>query len=748
MKPARENLQLAYAKKLPEADIVNVVDFFCGCGGMSWGFANTRQSHIKFNVLAGIDIDENSLKTYAANISASAIAQDVREIAQKPLLLKKLVPELGLAKQQPLVFIGCAPCQGFSAHRKKDERDDPRNDLMVAFAKICVAYKPDVIVMENVPEILKGKYSGYFDEAAKLLTKAGFKLSAAILDLSQFGVPQRRKRAVIIGSRTKKIDLPLPILAPENAVTVRQAIGHLEPISAGEASPFDEAHKAPAHTAEIIRRIKNTPPDGGDRRSLSKKDQLACHKSIDKSSTPGFTDVYGRLRWDRPSVTITAKSSTPSCGRFLHPEQHRNISVREAAILQGFPQSFNFEGPFVHQYRQIGEAVPPLFSRFLAYTILNHFKDFDRTLTIDFTPASTKPELPVIVDCFAGAGGLSLGFQSAGFNTAFAFDKDADSMETYKYNLKHKCAVADVTDPNTVKLISQNVRDSPFILVGGPPCQGFSQQRRGESIDARNDLVIAYANLVSSLKRKPEGIVLENVTYLDSPRGKEILGRYIKTLGKLGYTVFRHDVNSADFGVAQLRRRIFVVALKKEIAKNYNSPVPVTGTRWLTIGEVLGGLNGFQPELSNLPNHEPSSEGELNRRRIAFVDMGLGRLCVPQNLQLPCHSSYTGHLDVFGRLDWFGQARTITGGFDSFTRGEYAHPVWNRSITPREAARIQGFPDWFEFKGNRASVRRQIGNAVPPALALALAKAIKQAILAVSTKAEVVHGPLAQHIYV
>ena len=102
-------------------------------------------------------------------------------------------------------------------------------------------------------------------------------------------------------------------------------------------------------------------------------------------------------------------------------------------------------------------------------------------------------------------------------------------------------------------------------------------------------------------------------------------------------------------------------------------------------------------------------------------------MAIPTSLQLPCHTRYAGHLDVYGRLDWFGHARTITGGFDSFTRGEFAHPFFHRSITPREAARIQGFPDWFEFMGNRASVRRQIGNAVPPPLAFILGRAIHRA---------------------
>ena len=183
----------------------------------------------------------------------------------------------------------------------------------------------------------------------------------------------------------------------------------------------------------------------------------------------------------------------------------------------------------------------------------------------------------------------------------------------------------------------------------------------------------------------------------------------------------------------QLRKRIIIVALPNRVAAFYKGPEPLTPARWPTVGEALANLPmpGSSEHLqSGVSNHEPSREGAMNRRRIAYVDMGFGRMSIPQDLQLPCHAqSYRGHRDVFGRLDWFSQARTITGGFDSFTRGEFAHPFLHRSLTPREAARIQGFPDWFGFTGNRASVRRQIGNAVPPPLAFAVAKAINQSLL-------------------
>ena len=437
-------MALAYTKKLPEPKPCYVIDFFCGCGGMSYGFANTRQSHHAFKILAGIDIDQGSLETYKANINAPVLNIDVREIEATPEILSQRVPEFDALLCRPLIFIGCAPCQGFSAHRKKDERDDVRNSLLMSFAKVCGAYRPDLVVMENVPEVLTGKFRNYFHEAAQELERLGYQLTMDVLDMSLYGVPQRRRRAIILGSLGRPICLPSPVFSKEAAITVRNAISHLNPLSSGEADLFDQNHRAPQHSERILKRIMKTPADGGDRRTLSLDEQLDCHMSLDNGNTPGFTDVYGRLRWDAPSITITAKSSTPSCGRFLHPEQHRNISAREAAILQGFPQSYLFKGSIVHQYRQIGEAVPPLFARFLAWQVLDwlcplqqiprHLFDRPGNAYQD-SRHSTSQERVALVDCFCGAGGLSLGFEAAKYDLAFAFDNDTDCIDTFKYNI-------------------------------------------------------------------------------------------------------------------------------------------------------------------------------------------------------------------------------------------------------------------------------------------------------------------------
>ena len=719
-----------YTKGTPRPEPVLVVDFFSGAGGMACGFYQTRQSRLIFKHLAAIDVDARALDTLSTNLPLPTYQQDVRCLAQDPAQLGQQLPEIIPSHgRPPLVFIGCPPCQGFSAHRKKDDRDDQRNSLISSFVDLVLYYRPDVLVMENVPEMLVGRFHRYYASAAERLRKDGYFLTEEVVDASRYGVPQKRRRAVVFGSLVGPIVLPDPPLAASEVRTVREAIGHLSPVVAGETDKDDPWHRAPNHIDRILRKIEMIPRDGGDRRHLPSSEQLACHAGMDAGPTTGFTDVYGRLWWDRPSVTITAKSSTPSCGRFLHPEQHRNISVREAALLQTFPHNYAFAGPFVNQYRQIGEAVPPLFARHLAYAVLDHLCPLSVKVKavrerIEAVSVDAMPMVPSLasVDLFCGAGGLTLGLTAAGVSTVYAADLDSSAIDTFHKNIGPQGMVRDAMSPEIVDEIADRVGREPYVLVGGPPCQGFSQQRRGELKDKRNALVLRQANIVTALKRRPMAVVLENVMYLDSPRGRAILESYVRHLERHGYILNRFEINSADYGLPQTRKRLVIIGVDSDLAVPFPQMKPTASKRWLTLGEVLIGLP--TDPTGQVPNHVSSQERDLNARRMSFVDMGRGRTAIPEYLQLACHRGYEGHLDVYGRLDWFEFARTITGGFDSSSRGEYTHPFKNRSITAREAARLQGFPDWFAFLGNKAAVRRQIGNAVPPPLGFAIGQAL------------------------
>lgn len=265
----------------------------------------------------------------------------------------------------PLVLIGCAPCQGFSSHRKKDPRKDERNDLIACFAKIAVELQPDIVLMENVPELLHAKHWKHFTEFKRTLEAAGYTVRAQIHNAAEYGVPQERFRALVIASKSERLThMPRPTHRPGNYRTVRDAIGHLPPLDAGHFDENDPMHITSKHRPETVRLLQAIPRDGGSRSALPDSMIKDCHRSVD-----GFRDVYGRLWWDRPAVSITARCRTPSCGRFTHPEQHRGLTVREAAQLQSFPSNWIFDGPFDDKYKQIGNAVAPEFAKAIAETI-------------------------------------------------------------------------------------------------------------------------------------------------------------------------------------------------------------------------------------------------------------------------------------------------------------------------------------------------------------------------------------------
>lgn len=335
------------------------VDFFAGCGGMSYGFESIGEINGLFKNVGAFDIDKHANKTYERNFGITPHQIDLgnSEISE----IKDLISEKR-NKKNPLIVIGCAPCQGFSSHRKKDKRKDERNSLVGRFAEIAVELEADFIVMENVPDLIAKKHWHHYNAFKNVLEEKGYNITAQIVNMAEYGVPQARFRTVVLASKKFIPTLPAPRYSKETFKTVRDAIESLPPLSAGQTDPIDPMHKTSNHRKETIEIIKSVPKDGGSR------PQGVGPACLDK--VEGFYDVYGRLAWDRPAITMTARCRTPSCGRFTHPEQDRGLSVREAGLLQGFPPEFIFEGPFDDKFKQIGNAVPPIFSLHLATHIL------------------------------------------------------------------------------------------------------------------------------------------------------------------------------------------------------------------------------------------------------------------------------------------------------------------------------------------------------------------------------------------
>lgn len=331
----------------------NAIDLFAGCGGLSEGL---RQAG--FRTIAACEIDPVAVAAYKLNHPDVVVFEkDIRQV--DPSEIKKIL------KDEPLhLLAGCPPCQGFSSLRrlnKKRSVRDGRNSLVDEYSRFIENLRPLTIMMENVPG-LQNYFK--FQDMIKKLEKLGYRLDTAVVNVADYGVPQRRKRLIVAGSLLNEIKI-----APRVNIikTVAMCIGSIESIQETK----DPLHKIVAkHTDKIMEMIRLIPKDGGSRTELPKKYILECHKR----ENVGFNDVYGRLKWDDYSSTITGGCLNPSKGRFLHPSEHRAITAREAALLQTFPKDYAFptNATKTKIALMIGNALPPEFCRLQAKNILDH----------------------------------------------------------------------------------------------------------------------------------------------------------------------------------------------------------------------------------------------------------------------------------------------------------------------------------------------------------------------------------------
>lgn len=342
--------------------------------------------------------------------------------------------------------------------------------------------------------------------------------------------------------------------------------------------------------------------------------------------------------------------------------------------------------------------------------------------------AQLKPKLRGI-ESFCGAGGMSLGLRKAGIDVRLAFDYNPQAVETYRRNIAEHCRVLDARQVTGKQLLEMaNLGGAGVDVVsGGPPCQGFSKQKRGAHLlaDHRNSLVLDYARIVNETHTR--AFIFENVEIFGQKRGGDLIDEIRETLSD--YQIYTYFVCSSDFGLAQKRGRFLMIGIKK--TEPAIIPVLEIADRVRTIRDAIGNLPSPPADYTEhplIPNHIKCRITKLNEERFAHVPQGGGWQDIPIELRLPCHQTtdvkHGGWPDVYGRLEWDAQCPTITAGFDSFTRGRYGHPSENRSITLREGARLQGFPDNHRFYGNRDDVRLQIGNAVPPPVAQAAGEAV------------------------
>ncbi len=331
-----------------------VVDVFCGVGGLTHGF--TKEG---FNVVAGIDADESCKYAFEENNKAKFITNKIENVKSTDIL------DL-FGKAEIKILIGCAPCQPFSQYSKLKDRDE-KWKLLYEFLRLIRETKPDIISMENVPQLKKHTV---FKDFVEGLEREGYFVSWYILYAPDYGVPQKRRRLVLFASKFGRIEKPKVTHLPQNYRTVRNVLGRLEPIGAGKKSENDVLHYASKLSDANLKRIKQTP-EGGSWADWEESLLLKCHK---KKSGKSFKSVYGRMKWDDQSPTITTEFMSLGTGRFGHPEQNRAISLREAALLQTFPKYYKFIKPKSKWYyknveRHIGNAVPVRLGRIIARSI-------------------------------------------------------------------------------------------------------------------------------------------------------------------------------------------------------------------------------------------------------------------------------------------------------------------------------------------------------------------------------------------
>ena len=339
---------------------IKVFDFFSGCGGSCKGFHDARME-----IVFALDDDPDARETFESNFSGVEFCpEDITDVPTNALesVVKK-------CEGHPKLFSASAPCQPFTKQRTIRPANDDRTNLLGHFQRFVEYYLPEYVFIENVPGLQNVQLTeSPFADFLKMLDRLGYKKAVKVIRSLDYGVPQRRRRLVVVASRFGEIGIPKATYGPKTRNPeynkVIDWISGLPEIKAGETDSIDSNHRAASLSALNLERIQIPRQDWPDRLKLK------CHSNGYK----GHTDVYTRMKWDRPASGLTTRCISLSNGRFGHPEQDRAISVREAACLQTFPRTFFFHGSLNSMARQIGNAVPVILAKHFGQHINKHFK--------------------------------------------------------------------------------------------------------------------------------------------------------------------------------------------------------------------------------------------------------------------------------------------------------------------------------------------------------------------------------------
>ena len=693
------------------------VSLFTGAGGLDIGFKEAG-----FTGLLASDVMPETKKTFEANFPGEPyLLADIRKLA-----ISQIEQHIGETKVDAI--IGGPPCQGFSNMGNKNSAD-PLNLLFESYVKIVDALRPMCFLFENVKGLRTMFEGRYFETVVKSFVSIGYNLHYALLDSSNYGVPQKRERVFIFGTLLDgEFLFPAHTNAPYGGImayaNVGEAIGDLT----DKGSEFPN-HIALNHSDTVVRRYELIPEGG----KLPKPCDLP--EDIRRKN---FGNTYTRLCRNSVSSTIVPGNNALP----VHPVLNRSLTPREAARIQTFPDTFVFVGDRRSQCIQVGNAVPPLLGAKLADSVTKYLagvqcdgvkphqsyyaESFSQNC---FSTAETKkkPARATLKfgDLFSGAGGFSLGLVKAGLECVLSAELDRCAADAHSGYFGHECLSIDLSVGENQLLVAEKLRSAGAdLIVGGPPCQGFSifGNRRFVKTknwditqDQRNDLVFSFANIVAN--SNAPWFIMENVPAILSAHGGEYVNEIVRFFGENGYRTEHRVINAADYGVPQIRKRFVLIGTKTKLAFPWPKPKffekPKSWQRaYRTVEEVLTDLEDESTHAKHL-NHRPPKHSKVVSERFSYIEEGhnldIGKLPVHLKIGTKTGKVISNFSHVFFRLDRKKPSRTIVPGHNALP----VHPALNRTLTIREAARIQTFPDDFEFKGPIINQCLQVGNAFP-----------------------------------
>lgn len=659
-----------------------VMDLFCGIGGFSKGFEKAG-----FKILVGIDNWDVALQTFQKNHHESK--------AINANLIKLRDDFFKSYKNKIDVILAGPPCQGFSMSGKRDE-NDKRNTLFEEVLRVVRIVLPKIVIIENVVGLLSmTNENGELvrDLIEDNLKKLGYFVESRVMDASEYGVPQSRKRIIFIGSKYKDVKFPD---TEKNKVTVGEALSNIPDVGSKEylqpKNNYQKSmcnkekqifnHEEMKHNKEVINRISHVP-QGGNWRNIPKKIYNVGGE---------HSNNYRRLAEHKPSITL--KHATKSM--IIHPVFDRVITAREVARLQSFSDNFIISGTKFEQHQQLANAVPPLMAFAIGKQIFSALQK-DSSLTKEKDKMIEKENKVKFIDLFSGIGGFRLALESVGARCVFSSDTDKWANKTYLLNFGEY-------PKGDIKKIDTNQIPDHDILCAGFPCQPFSiaGRRKGFS-DTRGTLFFEIERILDN--KKPIAFILENVKGLITHNKGKTFTTILNRLRALNYVVFYRVLNSSNYGIPQNRERIFIVGFKN---KTVSFQFPEVINIKPDVAKILQ-QNVIGHELSEIAKgHLRRHLNKLNKnsrkvsKTLFATEIRPSRCVFRQDGLSPCLTAKMG-----------------TGGNNVPVLVEE-----ERKLTVRECLRIQGFPEHYKMKDNDSQSYKQIGNSVSVPVVTAIAKEI------------------------